>query len=83
MSEFPDWRPVNFSVPHRVKVTTCVQHGEIKLRLTDDTWYVEYHNPIFVRSPFKMPTQFSSSFSMQQVLGSGEVAKFLDRFKTA
>jgi len=41
----------------------------------------EDHNPIYVNSPFKMQTQFSTDFTIEEIIKSDEVAKFMSRFE--
>ena len=62
-------------------IVMTVPNGQLKLITKGDTVLVEYHNPIFKGSPFKLSTSFSDSFTPQEIINSSEVVSFLARFK--
>lgn len=68
------------TVPVMKTVSFQVQNGEMKIRKVDDAYVLEYHNHIYVGNPFRVPTQFSTDFTIEQIMRSSEVIKFLGRF---
>lgn len=69
------------TVPMTKIVKMEVSNGEIRVYRKDDTYTLEYHNIFFKNTPFRMPTQFSTSFSIDEILKSNEVKKFMKRFE--
>lgn len=67
-------------VPMTKKIFLETRNGEMKIKRKGDTYSLEYHNPIYVNSPFKMPTQFSTDFTIEEIIKSNEVVKFMSRF---
>ena len=67
-----------------VMKTICVEttNGQLHIFKADDgdSYVVEYHNPIYKNSPFRLSNSFSTSFTMEQIEKSSEVVKFLNRF---
>ena len=62
------------------KVVIEVPNGTMRIERFRDSYHLEYVNPIYVGSPFRMDTTFSVDFSIPEVLGSPEVKAFLRRF---
>lgn len=68
-------------IPMTKKVVSEVPHGEMKITIKDNSYYLEYFNPLYIGSPFKVPQQFSTTLSIETIMNSGEVASFMGRFK--
>jgi len=68
------------TVPMTKTVVNTVKNGEMIIELKGDTYHLEYHNHLYKNSPFKVPTSFSNSFSINQILKSHEVITFMNRF---
>jgi hypothetical protein len=64
--------------------TISVSHVWGKIHIVDNSshWHVEYHNSVYVNSPFICPVTFSKSFSLDQIIKSSEVISFLSRFNS-
>jgi hypothetical protein len=73
----------NSQITISVTKTVCyeVPNGELRIISVGNTRYVEYHNPLYKNSPFKLKnTCFSTALTVQQICESSEVVKFLSRF---
>jgi hypothetical protein len=72
------------SSPMIIEVTNTqhyiVKNGTLHIEKTGDHYSIEYHNPIYTNSPFKMPTTFSDRYTIEEILQSHELAEFLSRF---
>jgi hypothetical protein len=77
----PRLLPSNVVVPVKKTVMYEVPNGELHITLKNNSYYVEYHNPLFVGNPFKLNSCFSTTFTIEQIVNSSEVIGFLSRFK--
>jgi hypothetical protein len=68
------------TVPLMKDLGVSVPNGELKIKQSGGGYFVEYHNPIYVNSPFIMPTTFNSKFTIEEILNSRELQKFIARF---
>ncbi len=77
------------AIPLTKTMSHQVQNGEMKIRKIThliggepkEAYELEYHNHIYKGSPFKVPTQFSTDFSIERIMRSSEVLMFLGRFE--
>jgi len=67
-------------IPMTKKIVMETRNGEMEITKIGDSYHLTYHNPIFKGSPFKMPTSFSTDFTIDQILKSSEVLTFMSRF---
>ena len=68
-------------IPLNKKVLVDVPNGEMVITQEGTRYILEYINPIYVGSPFKMPTSFSTEYGISEILNSPEVRQFLSRFQ--
>ncbi len=79
---------MEISIPMHKTVSMRVANGEMKIRKIKhsiggeqvEAYELEYHNPIYVGSPFKLSTTFSTQFSTDEIMKSSEVCSFMGRF---
>jgi hypothetical protein len=57
-----------------------VQSGEVSIIDSGESFKVLYANKCYKNSPFECPVSFSKEFTKEQIILSGELAKFLSRF---
>jgi len=74
-----DGKPI--IVPMRKLVTMEAPNGEMHITQKGDTYYLEYHNPLFKGSPFKVPQSFSTDLSVQEIMSSDEVQALMLKFR--
>jgi hypothetical protein len=72
---------MRITVPVTKRVTYEVAHGQMHIESIEDTYYLTYLNPIFKGSPLKLPMQFSTDFTIEEIMKSSEVTGFLSRFE--
>ncbi len=49
--------------------------------ITRESYEVYYINKLYKNSPFKCPQTFSTEFTLEEILNSPEISRFLERFK--
>lgn len=67
-------------IPMTKKIVMETRNGEMEITKIGDSYHLTYHNPIYKGSPFKVPTSFSTSFTIDEILNSSEVLTFMSRF---
>lgn len=67
-------------IPMTKKVVSETRSGAMAITKIGDSYRLTYHNPIYKGSPFKVPTSFSTAFSINEILKSSEVLAFMSRF---
>lgn len=67
-------------IPMTKKIVMETRNGEMEITKIGDSYHLTYHNPIYKGSPFKVPTSFSTSFTVDEILNSSEVLKFMTAF---
>lgn len=68
------------TVTMKKKIVMEAENGEMKITRDGDTYRLEYHNRFYKNSPFKVPTTFSTDFTIEEIISSHEVTKFMRRF---
>ena len=67
-------------VPMTKKIVMELNNGEMEFERIGDTYHLTYHNPIYKNNPCKVPTSFSTDFTIEQIMNSNEVLTFMTRF---
>lgn len=62
-------------------ITVQAPNGEMHIEKIGDSYHLTYHNQLYKGSPFPLPMQFNTDFSLDQIINSSEVITFLARFK--
>ena len=69
------------TIPVTKTITTTVPNGHIEIYLNGDSYRVWYYNDSYRNSPFLLSNSFSSEYSVDEIMKSSEVRKFLERFE--
>lgn len=67
-------------IPMTKKITMETSNGEMEFLKIEDSYHLTYHNPVYKNNPFKVPTSFSTDFTIEQIMNSHEVSTFMCRF---
>lgn len=57
-----------------------VANGLMEIEIINNLYELTYYNSFYKNSPFKLPTTFSTRFTIQEILASSEVLSFMSRF---
>ena len=68
-------------IPVTKTVTTTVPNGHVEIIDTGTSFQIKYHNEIYKGSPFLCSVSFSKDYSVEQIMRSSEVIRFLRRFE--